>query len=75
MTYLSEFSRYVGSQKEKGNIWTVYPILLGKEHLAIVFMKNSTRLSFEANTGRMLSYSDEETEAIDINSMRKALAS
>ena len=75
MTCLSEFSRYVRSQKEKGNMWTIYPILLGKERLVIVFMRNSTRLSFEANTGRMLSYSDGETEAIDINSTRKALAS
>lgn len=56
-TDLHEFAMYVKQQRKCGFEWKIHTIWL-RNTAVIVYIRNNTKISFDAITGRLLSYSD-----------------
>lgn len=64
-TSLHEFANYVRRQQELGNFWDVSVITLSPTTSLVVYTRDHTKVLFDVESGRLISYNDNHYEMTD----------
>lgn len=64
-TNLHEFANYVRRQQEMGHFWDIDVITLSPKMSLIVYTRKHTKVLFDIETGKLISYSDNHYEMTD----------